>query len=165
MGQDFLEPGFIDAGVELKRIPIPSSMLIRNEALFGFDAMDRPVRMIDGSMVAADPESVCFSAGLKPKGAAILIVKSRWMMLNAAEGDSFDLSYQRLIDAAEMSWATVTVTGSVWQEIELTLPLDGITAGQEVIFNMVVTGSDFSGGDDLIYLLDSSSGAVRGTWR
>lgn len=165
MAQDFLEPGFIDAGVELKRIPIPSSMSTRKEALFGFDSQDRPIRLIDGSTVGISPESVCFSAGLKPQQATILKIKTRWMMNNAATGDSFDLSYQRLADAAETQWTTVTVSGSGWQEIELTLPLDGITAGQEVIFNMIITGADFSGGDDLIYLLDSSSGVVRGTWR
>ncbi len=165
MAQDFLEPGFIDAGVELKRIPIPSSMVTRKEALFGFDSQDRSIRIIDGSTVGVNPESVCFSAGLKPEQAAILKIKTRWMMNNAAAGDSFELSYQRLVDVVETSWATITVSGSSWQEVELTLPLDGITAGQEVIFNMIVTGADFAGIDDLIYLLDSSSGTVRGTWR
>jgi len=165
MAQDFLEPGFIDAGVQLQRIPIPSSMLTRTEALFGFDPQDRPIRLIDGSTVAVTHESICFSAGLKPPHATILKIKSRWMMKNALAGDWFNLSYQRLVDVAEAPWATVTVTGPAWQEVELTLPLDGIVDGQDVIVNWIVTGAGFAAGADLIYLLDSSAGAVRGTWR
>jgi hypothetical protein len=164
MAQDFLEPSFIDAGVELRRIPIPSSMITRTEALFGFDAQERPIRLIDGYTIGTTHESVCFSAGLKPKQATILKVKSRWMMNNAIAGDSFNLSYQRLVDVAETPWATVTVTGPVWKEVELTLPLDSMIEGQDVLFNIIITGANFAAGTDLIYLLDSSTGAVRGAW-
>ncbi|MEN6306562.1 MAG: hypothetical protein ABFD91_02300 [Anaerohalosphaeraceae bacterium] len=164
MAQDFLEPGFIDAGLELKRLPVPASMTTRKEALFGFDVQDRPVRIIDGYAVGSASECLCFSAGLKPKAATILRIKSRWLMVGGLAGNTFSLSYQRQIDGTETPWATFVATGPVWQELELTIPLDDIAAGQEVIFNLVVTGAVITGSDDLIYMICSSTGSVRGYW-
>jgi hypothetical protein len=161
MAQDFLEPGFINAGTELRRIPIPASMITRKEAVFGFDGQDKPARIMDGYMVQHVPEAVCFNAGLKPREATILKLKTCWMMTNCLAGDSFNISYQRLGDPAQTPCAVFVATGPAWQELELVLPLNGIPDGQEMIFNVVVTGAQWSDNIDLIYF---SAGSVRGFW-
>jgi hypothetical protein len=161
MAQDFLEPGFIDAGTELRRIPIPTSMITRKEAVFGFDSQDKPVRIMDGYMVQFANEAVCFSAGLKPREATILKLKTRWMMTNCLAGDSFNVSYQRLTDPAQTPSAIFVATGPIWQELELVLPLNGVADGQEMIFNIIVTGAQWGDNIDLIYF---SAGSVRGYW-
>ena len=161
MAQDFLEPGFINAGVELRRIPIPASMVTRKEAVFGFDWQDKPARIMDGYMVQYANEAVCFSAGLKPREATILKVKTRWMMANCLSGDSFDISYQRLSDPVQTPCAVFVATDPVWHELEIALPAIDMPEGQEFIFNIVVTGGQWSDYEDLIYF---SAGSVRGFW-